>query len=186
MSELCCGETAEYWHEEYEKLARAKDIIDKAKSNEIKVLESKLSDMIVSRDSWKEKLKNLHEYNKQLSELLDNTVRERNKFKAKLDEYDQTHMLLPVDADGVPIRPGDKVTDEYGVAFTVGYVAEDMVCTGTGAQILPYECHRWQKSDTIESVVEEVLINDEWRTLDDEAYTARIAEYAERIRAIHD
>lgn len=35
--------------------------------------------------------------------------RKVRELQAKLDEYDQTHMVLPVDADGVPIKIGDKI-----------------------------------------------------------------------------
>ena len=33
------------------------------------------------------------------------------ELQAKLDSYDETHVLLPLDADGVPIRIGDMLTE---------------------------------------------------------------------------
>ena len=45
----------------------------------------------------------------------------RDALRAELDEYGQTHMLLPVDADGVPIHVGDELifTDHSGREFNV-------------------------------------------------------------------
>jgi len=45
------------------------------------------------------------------------------ELQSKLDEYDQTHMALPVDADGVPIRVGDKLRGVYET-FEVCAVSE--------------------------------------------------------------
>lgn len=41
------------------------------------------------------------------AEEYDALIAERDDLRAKLDAYDETHMLLPLDADGVPIRIGD-------------------------------------------------------------------------------
>lgn len=41
------------------------------------------------------------------------------------DEVDSSYMELPVDADGVPIRPGDKLIDMDGLVFEVEMVSQD-------------------------------------------------------------
>ena len=45
----------------------------------------------------------------------------------KLDEMEQTHIKLPLDADGVPIRPGDTLKSESGID-TVAAVDEAGFC----------------------------------------------------------
>lgn len=53
---------------------------------------------------------------------------ERDVLRAELDEYDQTHVALPVDADGVPIHMGDYLSsDEYN--------GERFVCMGLDVEV---------------------------------------------------
>lgn len=54
---------------------------------------------------------------------------ERDELQAKLDAYNETHMELPVDADGVPIRVGDEM-ESGNERFVVCAVA-------------PGRVHRW-------------------------------------------
>ena len=82
------------------------------------------------------------------------------ELQAKLDAYDETHMELPVDADGVPIRVGDMVSLNNREPFEVGGVRD----TRNQWHVFPYDLQRWYapldlhhvKPRTIEDVLADV------------------------------
>lgn len=50
---------------------------------------------------------------RELQDKLEDAIDSRDYLRAQLDEYDETHMPLPLDADGVPIHIGDVVEYVY-------------------------------------------------------------------------
>ncbi|MBR1445478.1 MAG: hypothetical protein IJ586_08535 [Alloprevotella sp.] len=124
--------------------------------------------------------------------------------QGKLDEMERTHMLLPVDADGVPIRIGDLLEhvdiDGYEERFTVmGYTRMPdsvtfMATNGVSAEFYCDQCRHVQQ-DTVESLLEEfqqdtlttqgeyageVIDADKWKR----DLKEHIEDYAERIRKV--
>lgn len=69
-----------------------------------------------------ERIHRISELQRQCDELNDKLMTALNNQKTledRLWEYDGTHMLLPVDADGVPCRVGDKMKYADGTEFEV-------------------------------------------------------------------
>lgn len=103
--------------------------------------------------------------------------------ESKVDEMEQTHMRLPVDADGVPCRIGD-VLDWDGGRSEVMAVSEGCVWFDTDKHELCLTCFessgcRHVQPDTVESLLED-FHGKLWS--DDEEQMAMLEEYAERIR----
>lgn len=86
---------------------------------------------------------------------------EIDELKAKLDAYDETHMLLPIDADGVPIRVGETCYDKHtGEQFEVSSVEWNNVCWSAWSK--PETRHIYSevthvKPRTIEDVLREIV-----------------------------
>ena len=118
---------------------------------------------------------------------------QRDELQDKLDEIEHTHIKLPVDADGVPIKPGDYMAlgDSRGEVKALSYAPYNEL--PWQMQLDDYEwyvtvnAHHVQP-DTVESVLEKALY--EAAHLDrPEGYWASAADvtnivndYAERIR----
>lgn len=137
----------------------------------------------------------LTEERDELLEQVEKYAEEAANFEQALADVEQTHMRLPVDADGVPIRVGETVYGKYlkgypsfvvrGFEFDTEYDQWN-VKTGaamyTSANLLSHV-----PSDTVESVLEDFIeAFDAW---DNECNHDReelrdklFAEYAERIR----
>lgn len=104
---------------------------------------------------------------------------QRDELQDKLDEIEQTHMRLPVDADGVPIKPGDKVncgqyTDYYVLGINdVSWI--DLFGSSHEARIT-----RHVQQDTVKSLIKELVEDHTYKT--ESCTDDLIAEYAERIR----
>lgn len=99
-------------------------------------------------------------------------------------EVDERYMLLPVDADGVPIRVGDEVT--YGVGqklHCVYAVSDDAAWLNNSATVgvialmkfQAEQCHH-VKPRTVEDVLHDFILNES--VYDDETY----AKYADELR----
>jgi len=78
--------------------------------------ETKLRELYKFEENHRDHIRSIEEVNRQLNERI-------AELQAELDEYDQTHMALPVDADGVPVRVGDKLRGVYET-FEVCAVSE--------------------------------------------------------------
>lgn len=84
------------------------------------------------------------------------------ELQSKLDAYDETHMLLPVDADGVPIHVGDKMQTNESDQEVIG-IAPDYYITGRRIDGCHLERHGWNfannahhvKLRTLEDVLRE-------------------------------
>lgn len=115
------------------------------------------------------------------------------RLQAQVDEMNETHMKLPVDADGIPICVGDEIECGDDV-FTVCAVAPGRVHAWkhephrerTTVDYAPSQC-RHVKPDTVESVLDELL--EEARCVFHEDGSCemgvtyeRRADYAKRIR----
>ena len=100
-------------------------------------------------------------------------------------EIESRYMLLPVDADGVPIHVGDRLTninkpsDEYIVA---GVNGEKVFVYGGHAFICASQC-RHVKQRTIEDVLREFV---EYVTngTNVDSYEKDIADYADELREL--
>lgn len=88
---------------------------------------------------------------------------ERDELQSKLDAYGQTHMELPLDADGVPIKVGDKMQYHGGEPFIVCAVAPGVIHTWAAVKLgerkttydyAPIQCTHY-KPRTIEDVLRE-------------------------------
>lgn len=113
--------------------------------------------------------------------------------KKVFESIDSTHMRLPVDADGVPIRPGDVVCYfQDGQKMHVYGVCEEGFFYTYEGEKKPLPLHsnilKHVQPDTVESVLDELL--EEARCVFHEDGTCemgvtyeRRAEYAERIKA---
>ena len=104
------------------------------------------------------------------------------KIAAIADEIENTYMKLPVDADGVPIRPGDEVlfTNGQVIKGVVEAVGETWVAFGDRPF---YGCNscRHVKPETVESILEEFFFAVKSR---ERIQNTTIDEYADRIRAL--
>lgn len=113
------------------------------------------------------------------------------------DEIEEQYMKLPLDADGVPIRPGDDITWDGLEVFCVEAVSPD------DANLFSYRTHerteadnlrncRHVKHDTVESLLKDMIMSLAAERViyvpghDKERIGARMRElrdeYAERIR----
>ena len=117
--------------------------------------------------------------------------------KKVFESIDSTHMCLPVDADGVPIRPGDVLeTSEYNYRRfrCLGFCYETSLTvprwtvameydgeTGTTEYVSAHSCRHVQP-DTVESLLEEFYGKTHATTAEEREELA--AEYAERIRKV--
>lgn len=93
------------------------------------------------------------------------------------DEIESAYMKLPLDADGVPIRPGDTVMIGSAKCDVTG-VSNDSVCICND-----YDARhcRLVQSDTVEFLLEE-FVHRTWVWNDEDGKNAVLAEYADRIR----
>lgn len=87
------------------------------------------------KDANRRQAHKIHE----VCKCLEDSHEREKKLRAELDEYDQTHMELPVDADGVPIRVGDMVFLNGREPFEVGGVRD----TRNQWHVFPYDLQRW-------------------------------------------
>lgn len=110
----------------------------------------------------------------------------RDALAVELADIEQTHMRLPVDADGVPIHVGDELETAHGSRGIVEYVGECEVRVYRGGEHFrisqdeyAYTC-RHVKPHTVEDILALFLtaVGDD----DPHHYDEQIAEYAERIR----
>lgn len=138
-------------------------------------LQAKVDDLTVERDH--------------LLEQIQKYADEAANFEQTLADFEQTHIKLPVDADGAPIRLGDTLVIEFGGSADIGDVSDIHLREGKcvvsicfehdgGITALP-EYFRHVKPDTVESLLEE-FHGKLWS--DDEEQMALLEEYAERIR----
>lgn len=98
---------------------------------------------------------------KDMGDQLTDMENQRDELQAKLDAYDETHIALPVDADGVPIKVGDKMQYHGGEPFTVCAVAPGVIHTWAAVKLgerkttydyAPIQCTHY-KPRTIEDVL---------------------------------
>ena len=104
----------------------------------------------------------------------------RRDLENTIAERDECYMRLPVDADGVPIRPGDKLVHGKNT-IVAAFVANDYICTPYGIRVPSLAC-RLVKPDTVESLLEEFarkFVNTCQLTSEE---SVMITNYAERIR----
>lgn len=104
---------------------------------------------------------------------------ERDRLYKVLADMERTHVKLPFDVDGVPIRPGDEMTQGEGTFIaTVHYWPHcTSVTDGSGFAYATIDISH-VKPDTVKSLLEEF----ENHVRCDGADDASIADYAERIR----
>lgn len=146
----------------------------KSKESRVRILENNLKQADGAREHWKAKA--------------EAASYELANFKANVDAQ---YMKLPVDADGVLIRPGDRLA--YGPETVVAaFVSDDYICTPNGTQVPSHTC-RHVKPNTVERLLEEFQDNTlsaqceyageviEFDCFRQELCTL-IEEYAERIR----
>lgn len=155
------------------------------------------------KDANRRQAHKIHE----VCKCLEDSHEREKKLRAELDEYDQTHMLLPVDADDVPICVGDVVTGGMGDQGPVQHLElwEDgwvVVFEFSSGQFTRYasDAVHHVKPRTIEDMLREFAqemnenlgmytgeaINaDEWRDADSKTvkkYAAEIRELLEEER----
>lgn len=112
----------------------------------------------------------------------------RDKLRAKLDAYDETHMPLPLDAEGVPIRLWDKVQfvdgDYTSAPVEVCAVSNYYAYYGEGKHFYRANMCRHVKPRTIEDVLGDAvgeLFNADISTGSTE-WDDVIAKYADELR----
>lgn len=152
-----------------------------------KKMGDQLYDMENLRDVLKAELDIAQEVSDGLRSSLDDVMAERNQLAEERDEllreskeFEQTHMELPVDADGVPIRPGDVMEFKRGDLQRDGavvLVGKELISFGDAFSYHAEDCHHVQP-DTVESLLDE-FADEVKRCCDDEVI---VNEYAERIR----
>ena len=105
-------------------------------------------------------------YHKQLNEIA--------------DDVEEQYMKLPVDADGLPIRPGDRLVHSKDT-IVAAFVADDYICTPYGIRVPSLAC-RLVKPDLVAEELAKFLTacGDD----DPHHYDEQIAEFAERIRKV--
>lgn len=122
-------------------------------------------------------------------------VRIADEIEAELAER---YMKLPVDADGVPIRPGDKLIDMDGLVFEVEMLSQDdmrVFKDGSYDEVDNFEFFKHYKPRTIEDVLRDVvaLCANTWKDkrspfgfLDPEDVmdSGNIAKYADELRGM--
>lgn len=119
------------------------------------------------------------------------------QFSNEQQEYiDKWYLALPVDADGVPIRPGDEMQMALGETAEVVAVGSDrwffdQSCLADDGEEYDWEwahSSRHFKLDTVEILLEELVLNHEWGYLgmvcNKDEMDEVIADYAERIRKV--
>ena len=104
------------------------------------------------------------------------------------DEIEAAYIKLPVDADHVPIRPGDFI-DYADMMSSVRFKVEaydviggELAPSNGTVTYLPHLC-RHVKAETIESILQELV--GRVKSCDSEGHKT-IVEYAERIRGAID
>lgn len=134
------------------------------------------------------KLQEIVDYMGETDSRWDAMRRDYETLSDEMKEMRRTHMRLPVDADGVPIWPGDTVEDiDRGCRFMVIRVGFYKGRWGIHGH-RPNELRHVQP-DTVESLIDELLeeanckINEDGSCEMGVSY-ARRAEYAERIRKV--
>ena len=114
------------------------------------------------------------------------------KIAAIADEIENTYMKLPVDADGVPIKPGDLIEHDYDEGkyqFTVETVIFDgdrwdlgfKGDTTEDCARVEYEHMHHVQPETVESVLEDFYFAIK---SGERIQNTTIDEYADRIRAL--
>lgn len=107
--------------------------------------------------------------------------------KSIADEIEAQYIRLPVDSDGVPIRPGDEVgiNPQSPTFYEVVAVGDGVVVLDGMFMRSADEC-RHVKPDTIFDILEELALRDDLGMLSVEAERDEmdelLARYAERIR----
>lgn len=124
---------------------------------------------------------------------------ECDRLSVAIADMEQTHMKLPLDADGVPIRPGERLTFEMNdPGMCTGYdfmlregrwilVVRDSEGRG-GCRFLAADKARHVKPETVESLLQE-LADEVWEasctcqtTWSDSGLDGIAERYAERVR----
>lgn len=122
---------------------------------------------------------------------------ECDRLSVAIADMEQTHMKLPLDADGVPIRPGERLTFEMNdPGMCTGYdfmlregrwmlVVRDSEGRG-GCRFLAADKARHVKPETIFGILEELALRDDLGRLslvsEEDELDELLAGYAERIR----
>ena len=124
---------------------------------------------------------------KDMGDHLTDMENQRDELQAKLDAYDKTHMELPLDADGVPIRVGDKMQYHGGEPFTVCAVAPGVIHTWAAVKLgerkttydyAPIQCTHY-KPRTVEDVLAEFagdVRNGKWSLDMEQRYADELRE----------
>ena len=101
-------------------------------------------------------------------------------------EIAERYMLLPVDADGVPIRVGDVLECEPSGTFTVGTIGENECVSEDGRVLIRFvsRVSRHVKPRTIEDVLRDILNDEMAKSMFDEVREQYIAKYADELRSI--
>jgi hypothetical protein len=109
------------------------------------------NDLRLDNDELRARIKVLESNELENAEDYDRVKAERDDLKAKLD----ASMPLPLDADGVPCRIGDKVSDSNGMTHTVCEIGDGYISTPEGP-LNPEFCQHVSKvapkPETIEDV----------------------------------
>ncbi len=118
----------------------------------------------------------------------------KRELQAKLDAYDETHMLLPVDADGVPIHVGDTLechANGYDGKFEVFAVGPSVVIGNHDIEFVTRHptdwfhvaryCHH-VKTRTLEAVLREFAQGIDGQNAD--FAELAVGEYAAKIREL--
>jgi len=111
------------------------------------------------------------------------------KIQMAIQEIEARYLKLPLDADGVPIKPGDILkSKQNGIIYDVEAVAEDEVALKHVPWIHASNLFYHKKPDTIESLLEELVLREDLGILSMEAereeMDALLEQYAERIRKV--
>jgi hypothetical protein len=137
----------------------------------------------------------------ELTAIADRIDAEHERMMGEWDYWESTHIKLPVDADGVPIRVGDKVVD-WDTPRLVVAVSEDSICLAGYESDSYYRMgiaknYRHHHAPTVEDVLREfaqamnenlgmytgeAIDADEWHDAD----AKTIAEYAAKLRLAGD
>jgi hypothetical protein len=120
------------------------------------------------------------------------------RLQAQVEEMHETHMKLPVDADGVPIKPGDEIEYDDPLYENTRRCIVEAVCESSVFTDESYEAFtacdcRHAKPETLESLLQR-LADEVWEasitcqtTWSDSGLDGIAELYAERIRkAVHE
>lgn len=96
-------------------------------------------------------------------------------------ELEKLYIKLPLDADGIPIRVGDKVVSKYGEETRVAAVASRAFVTASD-QICPRSPSAFHHKRDVSDVLREFAIACEDAGNAGDTVSRLISEYAERLQ----